>query len=224
MSEKLLMAQALDERDFLYEKLYKSINESTFVLGVKEKDTSFKGKSIEDWEKNIEANYQSIIDQIDRYDRICRAITLSNATTTIKFSNGKEMTVAEALALKANIKATSRGLRNTNTKTPLRTILLNKMQSQIDTIVEFEERTALEQQRNRDRYIQTQIENQGGNKEVNEEFVKSIDTIIAPFNAKRVDPIDIQEKFKTMQEEVTSTAAEIETLIKISNATTYIEF
>lgn len=224
MSEKLLMAQALDERDFLYEKLYKSINESTFVLGVKEKDTSFKGKSIEDWEKNIEANYQSIIDQIDRYDRICRAITLSNATTIIKFSNGKEMTVAEALALKANIKATSRGLRNTNTKTPLRTILLNKMQSQIDTIVEFEERTALEQQRNRDRYIQTQIENQGGNKEVNEEFVKSIDTIIAPFNAKRVDPIDIQEKFKTMQEEVTSTAAEIETLIKISNATTYIEF
>jgi hypothetical protein len=98
------------------------------------------------------------------------------------------------------------------------------MESQISTITEFEERTALEQQRNRDRYIQTQIENQGGNKEVNEEFVKSIDTIIAPFNAKRVDPIDIQEKFKTMQEEVTSTAAEIETLIKISNATTYIEF
>lgn len=224
MSEKLLMAQALDERDFLYEKLYKSINESTFVLGVKEKDTNFKGKSIEDWEKDIEANYQSIVDQIDRYDRICRAITLSNATTTIKFSNGKEMTVAEALALKANIKTASRGLRSSNTKTPLRTILLNKMESQISTIVEFEERTALEQQRNRDRYIQTQIENQGGNKELNEEFVKSIDTIIAPFNAKRVDPIDIQEKFKTMHEEVTSTAAEIETLIKISNATTYIEF
>lgn len=224
MSEKLLMAQALDERDFLYEKLCKSINESTFVLGLKEKDSSFKGKFIEEWKRDIEANYQSIIDQIDRYDRICRAITLSNATTTIKFSNGKEMTVAEALALKANIKATSRGLRSTNTKTPLRTILLNKMESQISTITEFEERTALEQQRNRDRYIQTQIENQGGNKEVNEEFVKSIDTIIAPFNAKRVDPIDIQEKFKTMQEEVTSTAAEIETLIKISNATTYIEF
>lgn len=225
MAEKLLVAQALDERDFLYEKLSKAINDATFVLGVKEKDVIYKGKSIEDWEKDIAANYQSITDQIDRYDRICRAITLSNATTTIKFSNGKEMTVAEALALKANIKVTSsRGVRNMIDKTPLRTLLLIKMQRQIESVTEFEERTELDQQRNRDRYIQTQIENQGGNKDVSEQFIKSIDTIIAPFNAKRIDPVKIEEKFKAMDDETKSTAAEIETLIKISNATTYIEF
>ena len=223
MAEKLLVAQALDERDFLYEKLTKTINDATFVLGVKEKDKVYKGKSIEDWTKDIESSYQSITDQIDRYDRICRAITLSNATTTIKFSNGKEMTVAEALALKSNIKTTSsRGVHNIIDKTPLRTLLLLKMQRQIESVTEFEERTELEQQRNRDRYIQTQLESQS-TKEISEEFAKSIDTIIAPFNAKRIDPVNIEDKFKAMEEEVKSTAAEIETLIKISNATTYIE-
>jgi len=224
MAEKLLVAQALDERDFLYEKLTKAINDATFVLGIKEKDKAYKGKAIEDWAKDIESSYQSITDQIDRYDRICRAITLSNATTTIKFSNGKEMTVAEALALKSNIKTTStRGVRNMIDKTPLRTLLLIKMQRQIESVVEFEEKTELEQQRNRDRYIQTQLESQS-TKEISEEFAKSIDTIIAPFNAKRIDPVNIEDKYKAMEEEVKATAAEIETLIKISNATTYIEF
>jgi hypothetical protein len=217
MAEKLLVAQALDERDFLYSKLTKLIKDSTFVETCREKDTAVKGKTIEDLNKDIASNYQSIIDQIDRYDRICRAITLSNAVTKIQFKNGKEMTIAEALAYKSNINSKKID------KQPLKSLLLHIMDIQIQDMRETELRIEADQQRNRDRYIQTQLENQA-NKEISPEFAKSIDVLLAPYNAKRIDPINIEEKYKAMEEEVSSTLAEIETLIKVSNATTYIEF
>jgi hypothetical protein len=127
------------------------------------------------------------------------------------------MTIAEALAYKSNINSKKID------KQPLKSLLLHIMDIQIQDMRETELRIEADQQRNRDRYIQTQLENQA-NKEISPEFAKSIDVLLAPYNAKRIDPINIEEKYKAMEEEVSSTLAEIETLIKVSNATTYIEF
>ena len=215
MAEKLLVAQALDERDFLYKKIMSLIYDTTFTDVVKEKDTSYLGKPITEVTESIKATYQSIVDQIDRYNRICKAITLSNANTTITFKNGKTITVAEALALKGSI--------NGSTKSSLEELLIDKLEKQVNEVAFKKNRIESEQEKNRDRYINTQLANQDS-KQITTEFATAIDQIIAPFNPKVIDPINAAEKLANLREHVDAVKAEIDTLIKISNATTYIEF
>ena len=56
------------------------------------------------------------------------------------------------------------------------------------------------------------------------DFLKAIDQLMKPYNAKIIDPLGIEEKINALQAEKDAFDAEVETLIKISNATTFVEF
>ena len=108
MSETILMTKALDERDLLRKKIKQKIQHSLFIDCRKNNEENvIKGVcSREEFRKEAEGSYQSIIDNIRRYERLDAAIIVSNAEAKITTSYG-EYTVAGAIALRSRLKGQS---------------------------------------------------------------------------------------------------------------------
>ena len=85
MSEKMLVTQALDERDLLVKKINSKIAKASFVDTIKPNEEKvFAGNmKKEDYAKEAEAAFQQIMDLIDRYQKIDAAIVASNASTFV---------------------------------------------------------------------------------------------------------------------------------------------
>ena len=85
MSEKMLVTQALDERDLLVKKIADKIAKASFVDTIKpNEDKVFtKRTSKEEYAKEAESAYQQITDLIDRFQKIDAAIVASNANTEL---------------------------------------------------------------------------------------------------------------------------------------------
>ena len=83
MSEKMLVTQALDERDLLVKKITDKIAKASFVDTIKLNEDKVFAKRIEKTEyvKEAEAAYQQIGDLIERFQKIDAAIVESNAKT-----------------------------------------------------------------------------------------------------------------------------------------------
>lgn len=105
MSEKLLVTQALDERDLLVKKISDKIEKATFVDTIKPNEEKVYAKRVskEDYTKEAESAYQQIVDLIDRFQKIDAAIVASNAKTEIMTSYGK-FTVAGAISLRSRLR------------------------------------------------------------------------------------------------------------------------
>ena len=105
MSEKLLVTQALDERDLLVKKITDKIAKASFVDTIKPNEDKVFAKRIgkEEYAKEAKSAYQQIMDLIDRFQKIDAAIVASNATTEITTSYGT-FTVAGAIALRSRLK------------------------------------------------------------------------------------------------------------------------
>ena len=118
MSEKMLVTQALDERDLLVKKIADKIAKASFVDTIKPNEDKVFAKrtSKEEYAKEAESAYQQITDLIDRFQKIDAAIVASNATTIIKTKYG-EYTVAAAIAQKQRLKVSSE--RENSRRTPL---------------------------------------------------------------------------------------------------------
>ncbi len=98
---KLLVTQALDERDLLVKKINDKINAATFTDVVKHnEDTVYERRlSREEYKKEVESAYQQICALIERYNMLEAAIVQSNATTFIETSYGR-FSVAGAISLR----------------------------------------------------------------------------------------------------------------------------
>ena len=105
MSEKMLVTQALDERDLLVKKIGDKIQKikSVDVKKRNEEKTADTRVTSEEFGSAASAAYQQILDLIDRYQRIDAAIVASNAANVVKTSYG-EFTVAGAIALRNRLK------------------------------------------------------------------------------------------------------------------------
>lgn len=90
MSEKMLVTQALDERDLLVKKINDKIEKASFVDTAKPNEEKVYAKRInrEEYAKEAEAAYQQINDLIERFQKIDAAIVDSNAKTEVKTSYG----------------------------------------------------------------------------------------------------------------------------------------
>ena len=85
MSEKMLVTQALDERDLLVKKIADKIAKASFVDTIKPNEDKVFAKrtSKEEYAKEAESAYQQITDLIDRFQKIDAAIVASNANMEI---------------------------------------------------------------------------------------------------------------------------------------------
>lgn len=81
MSEKMLVTQALDERDLLVKKISDKIEKASFVDTIKPNEEKvYAGRcGKEEFAKDAQAAYQQITDLMDRFQKIDAAIVASNA-------------------------------------------------------------------------------------------------------------------------------------------------
>ena len=89
MADKMLVTQALDERDLLVKKIQDKIEKASFVDTVKPNEEKVLDARVsrDEFAKDAERAYQQIQDLIDRFQKIDAAIVASNAQTKISFTH-----------------------------------------------------------------------------------------------------------------------------------------
>lgn len=106
MAEKMLVTQALDERDLLVKKIGDKIAKIKLVDCKRKNEEKTVGQRLtaEEFCKQASASYQQIMDLIDRYQRIDAAIIASNASSFVETSVGK-MSLACAISMRSRLKS-----------------------------------------------------------------------------------------------------------------------
>lgn len=81
MAEKMLVTQALDERDLLVKKIHDKIKRASFTDVKKRNEKKVIDCRVEEetFRREAESAYQQIMDLIDRFQKIDAAIVASNA-------------------------------------------------------------------------------------------------------------------------------------------------
>ena len=129
MAEKMLVTQALDERDLLVKKIGDKIAKASFTDVKKHNEEKvMEGRLNEaDFRKDAESAYQQIMDLIQRFQKIDAAIVASNAATTIHTSFG-DYTVAGAISLRSRM----RGSGSYDDEADFEQNLYSKMKNELD--------------------------------------------------------------------------------------------
>ena len=218
MSERLLVTQALDERDLLVKKIADKIGKAVIVDVIRNNEETVSGARIdkEAFARQAKAAYQQINDLIARFQKIDAAIVASNANTTIRTSYG-EFSVAGAISLRARL----RGTGVYDKRADFEGKLLEKMEKSFQTQI------ARLESENRD--LQSTAESMrlsilGKDSKVRDD--KPLDVVEAYVRENTtvlVDPLDIKKQIEAMKERRENLLRELETQIKVSNATTFIE-
>lgn len=215
--EKMIVTQALDERDLLKKKIRDAIAKCDFVAVQKPGDDVIAQdkQKVADYEAEVKTSFQSIRDMMDRYTRLDAAILLANATTKIEVA-GKTMTRAAAINLRKMMKG--QGLADTD----FTDVMIRKMATDLDRarlkIAKSQEVA------DRQREVMSNSLVSSDKKVLSEDNLKSITAYCDNLVLKLVDPIDIEKTIADMQEKWDNLTTNLESAIRISNATTYVEF
>ena len=218
MSDKMLVTQALDERDLLVKKIKDKIAKASFVDTIKPNEEKVYESRVtrDEFSKDAESAYQQIMDLIERFQKIDAAIVASNAVTKIKTSYG-EFSVAGAISLRNRL----RGVGSYNGGADFESMLQNKMSNELTKRLE-----AIEV---KNRQLQGTAENMrlsilGKDTKVKDEKpLEVVEAYVRENNTELVDPLDIRKKITNLQEKRNTHLTELDTQIKVSNATTFIE-
>lgn len=215
--EKLLVCDALDERDFLKKKINNTIKVAEFISVKRVQDIKVNNtETVEEFSGKVTSTLQSIKDMIKRYQNIDAAITLSNATTKITTKSGKIMTVAAAIALRKSL--VDRNLNNAD----FNGHLINRLQEQYDYAVmqlrRLNDIADNQSEKLKDSFVSKD------NKKISSEDIESLEQLTKGLYGEMVDPVKIKEEIDKLSEDYNVLLKELETAIKVSNATTTIEF
>ncbi len=218
MADKMLVTQALDERDLLVKKIQDKISKANFVDTVKPNEEKVLDARVtrEEFAKEAESAYQQIQDLIDRFQQIDAAIVASNAQTKINTSYG-EFTVAGAISLRSRL----RGAGIYDGEADFESALQDKMQS------DYEDRVSRADIKNRQ--LQSTAENMrlsilGKDTKVKDEKpLEVVEAYVRENTTELVDPLDVTKKVEKLKEKRDTLLTELDTQIKVSNATTFVE-
>ena len=218
MSEKMLVTQALDERDLLVKKIADKIAKASFVDTKKPYEEKVYAKRIskEDYAREAEAAYQQILDLIDRFQKLDAAIVASNAQTEVLTSYGT-FTVAGAISLRSRL----RGLGAYEDDADFEGNLQSKMQAEYNERVRFCD--------NKNSQLQLTAENMRlsilgkDSKPKDDKPLHVVEAYVKENTTELVDPLDVKKKLEALQEKRNTLLTELDTQIKVSNATTFIE-
>ena len=218
MSEKMLVTQALDERDLLVKKMADKIAKASFVDTIKPNEEKVYTKRIskEDYAREAEAAYQQILDLIDRFQKLDAAIVASNAQTEITTSYGT-FTVAGAISLRSRL----RGLGAYEDEADFEGNLQHKMQAEFNERVRFCD--------NKNSQLQSTAEDMRlsilgrDSKTKDDKPLSVVEAYVKENTTELVDPLDVKKKLEALEEKRNTLLTELDTQIKVSNATTFIE-
>lgn len=218
MTERLLVTQALDERDLLVKRIADKIAKATFVDSMKNNEDKVAGARVdkETFARDAAAAYQQINDLMVRFQKIDAAIVASNAATKIRTSYG-EFTVAGAISLRSRL----RGQGIYRDRADFEGALLHRMQNT------YAEQIAAIDTRNRQ--LQTTAEGMRlsilgkDTKAKDDKPLEVVEAYVRENTMVLVDPLEILKLIEALKEKRETLLRELDTQIKVSNATTYIE-
>lgn len=215
---KMLVTQALDERDLLVKKIQDKIEKARFVDTVKPNEEKVLDARVsrDEFAKDAESAYQQIQDLIDRFQKIDAAIVASNAQAKITTSYG-EFTVAGAISLRRRL----RGAGSHDEGANFEYALQRKMEN------DFQRKLVLAESKNKQ--LQSTAEGMrlsilGKDTKVKDEKpLEVVEAYVRENTTELVDPLEVQKKIAKLQEKRDTLLTELDTQIKVSNATTFIE-
>ena len=219
MPEKMLVTQALDERDLLVKKIGDKISRIRLVDVKKrnEEKTAENRVTPEELAGTASAAYQSILDLIDRFQRIDAAIVASNAASTVRTSYG-DFTVAGAIALRNRLKG--KGIYDAE----------GAFETRLTEQLERQYRAAVQTAENKNKSLESQAETMRlsilgkDSRGKDTRPLEVVDAYIRENTTEVIDPLESQKKVRKLQEKADTLLTELDTQIKVSNATTLIEF
>lgn len=217
-TEQMLVCNALDERDFLRKKIISAINSTHFIACKRVKDDKVRTTGFTDpktFENEAKSTYQSITDMIDRYTRLDTAITLANASTEIKLSDGTTMTRAAAISMRKALVG--------DTATDFTGQLINVLERQFASV----SATANELNARADRELEQYKANMTSGdkaKELTPAIAQTLESLVADNRADIIDPIGVEKEIKKLEDKYETLKKELDSAIKVSNATTFVEF
>lgn len=218
MAEKMLVTQALDERDLLVKKIQDKIAKASFTDVKKHNEKKVIDRRVleETFRQEAESAYQQIMDLIDRFQKIDAAIVASNAATMIHTSFG-DYTVAGAISLRSRM----RGNGSYDDEADFEQCLYTKMKNELDKRLITVE--------NKNKQLESTAESMRlsilgkDSKAKDDKPLEVVATYVQENTAELVDPLDVQKKVEEIQEKRAKLLSELDTQIKVSNATTFIE-
>lgn len=215
--EKMIVTRALDERDLLIKKINDAIDRASFVTVKKTSDDIVIGgkKSVQEFDDEARADLQSIRDLIRRYNRLDAAILLANATTDIEVA-GVTMTRAAAINLRKTL--LGRSFSNTNFDDALIRKINNDFTKAKMAINKSQENA------DRQKEAMSTALASSDKKVLSDDSLKSISAYCDNLVYSMVDPIDTEKVVGDLQGRQDELKANLESAIRISNATTYVEF
>lgn len=217
MENKMLVTQALDERTLLVKKISDKIERARFIDVIRKNETKVLDEQIrkEEFVKQAKAAYQQIIDLIERYQKIDIAIVASNANTTINTSYGT-FTIAGAISLRNR-------LRNKDeiSNTDFELDLCQKMEQEYYEYIELKDikNRSLDQTAEQMRLSILGKEN----KYKEDKPLQIVEAYVKENTIELVDTLNLRKKIEEIKDRRNTLLNELETQIKVSNATTYIE-
>lgn len=214
----MLVTQALDERDLLVKKINDKINKASFVDTIKKNEEKVMGKHIlkNDFMEQAKSSYQQIIDLIARFQKLDEAIITSNANTFVQTSYG-QISVASAISIRNR-------LRENSTYGLSADFEMNLCLSMEE---EYAGKLQIANQKNRD-LEQTAEEMRlsilgRDNKVKDTKPLEVVDVYIKENTTEIVDVLNVRKKVEELTEKRRKLMSELDTQIKVSNATTFVE-
>lgn len=191
----------------LYEAKIKKEIRDLNVVSYKGKDKKImdNGMTEKDWKEKGKAKYQSVIDLINNRNAVKRAITKSNATTTIEVG-GKTYTVAEAIDMKSAIEFTE----------DLYAELSSQRTMAISRIAKENARLHDEAIERSDAYLGSEK----ADKTKLDEFIRDYE---APREYILMEAINSDKEIDTLYNEIANFNSEVDFRLSTSNALTVIE-
>lgn len=228
---ELLMIHALNERDIIRDRIFHQIKDLCVVDYKKQGEarTADKLMEVNEFCEKAKRDFQSIQDLIRNYDQIDAAIVASNAKTMIKTKYG-EYTVAAAIALKQRLKISagkemSRAIlamdNRLMAKRDFESEAIQLMQNQLIDVMEKLKKAQSDLEMSAEMMRNNIL---GGDK--TKKDAASLAVVEEYLKANRytlVDPLNLSERIAKLKEEREELLNELDTAIKISNATTTIQ-
>ncbi len=216
--QEMPVAQALAERNLLIKRIFDATDDAQFVGTVRKAEERSVAKRIENarFQREAEASYRSIMEDIEQYQRVERAILASDASTYVETSRGK-LTVAEALSLKRRLDGSDPSCEDLDFEENL----CRKIRR------EYEERLSEVKKNNRclqylkeRAYLTVPDQNESCERK---RFLEEAESYAEENMMKLADPLNIMEKARSLTEENDRLLVELNTQIRLSNASTLVQ-
>lgn len=209
MKEKLTVHKALSELKILNDRIQREIDDIQFVLINKHSNQKINGAPVKEYMEQTKEKYQSVTTLINRRNAIKRAVTRSNAVTTVDI-NGTEYTVAEAIDMKAV------GVNHLRQ-------LLQRMEYQFKQAQNQAERENGDRLDNRaDDYMRSLYQNTDL-KNMTDELKKVRENFITAQTVEILDPVKVTDEITKLRDKIDAFMSEVDSALSVSNALTTVE-